>query len=56
MAAGDVKDLEHVARAAADGVLRVPIGRTVPLSEGIAALTELEENHAGTGKLVITTP
>ncbi|OMI84948.1 NADP-dependent oxidoreductase [Streptomyces sp. BBFR25] len=49
-------DLEEVARAAGRGTLRVPIARTVPLTDAIKALTELE--HEGTpkgGKLVITT-
>lgn len=55
IAAGGVAELDQVARAAADGVLRIPIARTVPLSESIAALTELEERRAsGAGKLVIT--
>lgn len=33
------KDLEEVARAAGQGTLRLPIARTVPLTEAIAALT-----------------
>jgi NADPH:quinone reductase-like Zn-dependent oxidoreductase len=49
-------DLETVAQAAADGVLRPPIARTVPLGASIAALTELETRRTPKGgKLVITT-
>lgn len=50
------EDLEEVARAAGRGVLRVPIARTVPLTEAIEALTELErEGTPKGGKLVVTT-
>ncbi|MEU5090935.1 NADP-dependent oxidoreductase [Streptomyces sp. NPDC021356] len=50
------EDLGEVARAAGRGTLRVPIARTVPLAEAIAALTELERNGTPKGgKLVITT-
>ncbi|MFD7814877.1 NADP-dependent oxidoreductase [Streptomyces sp. NPDC059785] len=50
------KDIEEVARAAGEGTLRVPIARTVPLTEAIAALTELERDGTPKGgKLVITT-
>jgi len=49
-------DLEEVARAAGRGTLRVPVARTVPISEAIAALTELERDGTPKGgKLVITT-
>ncbi|WP_328456567.1 NADP-dependent oxidoreductase [Amycolatopsis sp. NBC_00438] len=49
-------DLDAVAQAAADGVLRLPIARTVPLAKAIAALTELEVDRTPKGgKLVITT-
>ncbi|MFJ3043476.1 NADP-dependent oxidoreductase [Streptomyces tendae] len=49
-------DLEEVARAAGRGTLRVPIARTVPLTDAIEALTELErEGTPKGGKLVITT-
>ncbi|MGD6741339.1 NADP-dependent oxidoreductase [Streptomyces sp. BH106] len=49
-------DLEEVARAAGGGSLRVPIARTVPLTDAIKALTELErEGTPKGGKLVITT-
>lgn len=49
------QDLEEVARAAGQGALRLPIARTVPLSQAIAALTELERNGtAKRGKLIIT--
>ncbi|MDX3353764.1 NADP-dependent oxidoreductase [Streptomyces sp. ME01-24h] len=48
-------DLEEIARAAAQGALRLPVARTVPLSQAIAALTELERNGtAKRGKLIIT--
>jgi len=48
-------DLEEVARAAGQGTLRLPIARTVPLSQAIQALTELEQNGtAKRGKLIIT--
>ncbi|MEU7890281.1 NADP-dependent oxidoreductase [Microbispora bryophytorum] len=49
------EDLEEVARAAGQGALRLPIARTVPLSQAIPALTELERNGtAKRGKLIIT--
>jgi NADPH:quinone reductase-like Zn-dependent oxidoreductase len=49
------KDLEEVARTAGQGTLRLPIARTVPLSQAIPALTELEQNGtAKRGKLIIT--
>lgn len=49
-------DLEEVARAAGRGTLRVPIARTVPLTEAIKALTALErEGTPKGGKLIITT-
>ncbi|MBW8798576.1 MAG: zinc-binding dehydrogenase, partial [Streptomyces sp.] len=50
------EDLEEVARAAGQGTLRVPIARTVPLTEAIKALTELERDGTPKGgKLIITT-
>ena len=50
-----IKDLEEVARAAGQGTLRLPIARTVPLSQAIPALTELEQGGAAKrGKLIIT--
>lgn len=49
------EDLEEVARAAGQGTLRVPIARTVGLTEAIAALTELERNGTPRGgKLLVT--
>ncbi|MGW4076439.1 NADP-dependent oxidoreductase [Streptomyces asiaticus] len=48
------EDLEEVARAAGQGTLRLPIARTVPLTQAIAALTELERGMTKGGKLVIT--
>ncbi len=52
----DVENLEAVAQAAGKGTLGVPVARTVPLGEAIAALTELERDHTPKGgKLVITT-
>jgi NADPH:quinone reductase-like Zn-dependent oxidoreductase len=47
-------DIETVARAAGEGVLRLPIAQTVPLSQAISALTQLEQNgFAKRGKLII---
>jgi NADPH:quinone reductase-like Zn-dependent oxidoreductase len=49
------EDLEEIARLAGQGALRLPIAQTVPLSEAIPALTELERNGtAKRGKLIIT--
>jgi len=49
-------DLETVARAAGQGMLQVPIARTVSLPEAIAALTELEVHRTPKGgKLVAAT-
>ena len=49
-------DLEELARAAGRGKLQLPIGRSVPLTEAIEALTALETNHTPKGgKLIITT-
>ncbi|MEU7368506.1 NAD(P)-dependent alcohol dehydrogenase [Streptomyces hygroscopicus] len=49
-------DIEEVARAAGRGTLRIPIARTVPLTEAINALTELERDGTPKGgKLIITT-
>ena len=48
-------DLEYLAQAAAEGKLSVPVARTVPLTDAIGALTELEhERTPKGGKLVIT--
>jgi len=48
-------DLETVVKIAADGGLRLPIARSVPLSQAIPALTDLERKRIGKrGKLVIT--
>ncbi|CDR07513.1 NADP-dependent oxidoreductase [Streptomyces iranensis] len=50
------EDLEEAARAAGQGTLRVPVARTVPLTEAIKALTELERDGTPKGgKLIITT-
>jgi NADPH:quinone reductase-like Zn-dependent oxidoreductase len=52
----NVADLEAVAHVAGEGLLRVPVARSVPLGEAIAALTELERHRAPKGgKLVVTT-
>jgi NADPH:quinone reductase-like Zn-dependent oxidoreductase len=49
------EDLGAVARMAAEGRLRVPIARTVPLGDAIPAITELERHSTPKGgKLVIT--
>jgi len=45
--------LASIAEAAAAGKLVVPVGRTVPLSEAIAALTEWEQTGVPKGKLII---
>ena len=46
--------LQQVSGAAEQGVLTVPVARTVPLTEAIGALTELERTHTPKGgKLVI---
>lgn len=48
-------DLETVAAAAGRGTLRLPIARTVALSEAIPALTDVEHNRLDKrGKLIIT--
>jgi len=50
-----LRDFEELARAAAAGEITVPIARTVPLTEAVDALAELEEKHTPKGgKLVIT--
>ena len=51
----NVADLETVVETAAAGTLQLPIARTVPLSQAIPALTELEQKRLGKrGKLIIT--
>lgn len=56
IAKATLADLDAVADAAGTGVLRLPVARTVPLDQAIAALTELERDHTPKGgKLVITT-
>lgn len=48
-------DLEILAKAADEGRLQLPIARTVPLSQAIPALNDLELNRLGKrGKLIIT--
>lgn len=48
-------DLEIIAKAADEGTLQLPIARTVPLSQAIPALNDLELNRLGKrGKLIIT--
>lgn len=48
-------DLKIVAKAADEGTLLLPIARTVPLSQAIPALNDLELNRLGKrGKLIIT--
>ncbi|WP_216903476.1 NADP-dependent oxidoreductase [Nocardia alni] len=47
-------DIEAVARSAGKAELELPIARTVPLSEAVSALTELEQNGSSKrGKLII---
>jgi NADPH:quinone reductase-like Zn-dependent oxidoreductase len=49
------EDLTRISQAATQGQLNVPIARTVPLTDAIDALTELEHKHTPHGgKLVIT--
>lgn len=56
MAKANPEDLDELAQAAARGELQLPIGRSVPLTEAIEALTALETSHTPKGgKLVITT-
>jgi NADPH:quinone reductase-like Zn-dependent oxidoreductase len=51
----NAKDLDELAQACAQGTLRLRIAQTVPLSDAIAALTELERNNKPRGgKLIIT--
>ena len=46
--------LEAVAQAAAEGKLAIPVARSVPLTQAIGALTQLERSHTPKGgKLVI---
>jgi NADPH:quinone reductase-like Zn-dependent oxidoreductase len=48
------KALESVSQAAAEGKLAIPVARTVPLTQAIGALTELERTRTPKGgKLVI---
>jgi NADPH:quinone reductase-like Zn-dependent oxidoreductase len=52
----DADYLDELAQACARGTLRLPIARTVPLGQAVAALTELErDNTPRGGKLIITT-
>lgn len=49
------RDLEELSLAASKGTLSLPIAQTVPLSEALPALTDLENNRLGRrGKLIIT--
>jgi NADPH:quinone reductase-like Zn-dependent oxidoreductase len=51
----NAEDLNELARACAGGTLRLPIAQVVPLTDAIAALTELERNNKPRGgKLIIT--
>ncbi|MEU8357136.1 NADP-dependent oxidoreductase [Nonomuraea sp. NPDC048882] len=48
-------DLDLVTRLAAQGALRIPIARTVPLADAIPVLTELERHGTPkNGKLIVT--
>ena len=48
-------DLDELAQACARGTVHLPIAQTVPLSNAITALTELERNNTPKGgKLIIT--
>lgn len=46
--------LEAVGRAAADGILQIEIGRSAPLQEAIALVTDFEQGRKGKGRSVIT--
>ncbi len=55
MGRNSTTDLDQVAHLAAQGRLRIPIARTVPLADAIPALTELERHRTPRGgKLIIT--
>jgi NADPH:quinone reductase-like Zn-dependent oxidoreductase len=45
--------LDGLARAAADGKLRLPVAKTVPLSEAIQLVTALEHGHKLAGKALV---
>ncbi len=48
-------DLDLVTQLAAQGALRIPIARTVPLADAIPVLTELERHDTPkNGKLIVT--
>ncbi|CAN5295474.1 NADP-dependent oxidoreductase [soil metagenome] len=48
-------DLDELVKASAQGALRLPIAKTVPLAHAIDALTDLEHHHTPRGgKLIIT--
>ncbi|WP_306214033.1 NADP-dependent oxidoreductase [Actinoplanes sp. RD1] len=49
-------DLDHIAGAARDGALRLPIAATVPLGEAIPALTEFEHREGPKGGKLIIVP
>lgn len=46
--------LEKVADAAARGVLRIVVGRQVPLAQSIGLIADLEQGRKGRGRAVIT--
>lgn len=53
MATPSAEVLEAVAAAAASGTLQVEVGRTGPLSQAIALITDLEHGRKGRGRSVI---
>ena len=53
MGKADLVDLEEVADPAERGDLEIPIGRVVPLSAAIAALTDLETNETPRGRKLV---
>ena len=55
MAKANTRDLQEIARAAGEGAMQLPIARSVPLTEAIGVLTELETDHTPkNGKVVVT--
>jgi hypothetical protein len=55
IAEANVRDLDGIARAVGRGTLRLPIVRSLPLVEGIEALTELETEDTPKGARVVIT-
>ncbi|WP_312858016.1 zinc-binding dehydrogenase [Pseudonocardia pini] len=56
MGKANVADLEEVAEAAERGELDVAIGRVVPLTDAVAALTEMETGSRPVGGKLVVVP